>query len=110
MALLINQIRFYHYISGVLIHQQADPLCGRCKAYINTTLALREGLECFSTGQDNEINSLPAEIVQLFAEARKGIASVHLPERAEGQKKAGKCKMPQGVCFIKLSKAILEKS
>ncbi len=76
---------------------------------MNTAVALREGIASLSDGRDNDLASLPAETAHLLKEASEGIATVRLPENAEGQKKAGKCKMPQGVCFIKLSKAILEK-
>ena len=32
MTNLTSRIRFYHYMSGVLINQKGDYLCGKCKA------------------------------------------------------------------------------
>jgi len=109
MSRLINQIRFYHYIAGVLTVQQADPLCGICKAYANTISAMREGFTELEKNHADTFGLLPADVVLLFEEARRSIMALRMPEGAEGQKKAGKCQMPEGVCFIKSSKAMLSK-
>lgn len=105
MQLLSDRIRFYHFIAGVLENQANDPLCGQCKAFANTARAMREELaELDYAGTV----TLPPEVITLLEQAGTVINSIQAPENAEGQKKAGKCKMPKGVCFVKSSKAILK--
>jgi hypothetical protein len=104
MADIINKVRFYHFISGVLGQQQADPYCSKCKAFASTAAAMKEGL----AGLENiSAQMAPEEALGLIEKARERIRMVSLPADAIGQKKAGNCKMPEGVCFVKLSKAIL---
>lgn len=103
MEQLVNRIRFFHFISGVLVSQQADPVCGRCKAFANTVRWTREGISGM------EAVGLPGEIPGLLSEAQRRMEDIAVPEDAVGQKRAGNCRMPQGVCFIKIPKSILEK-
>jgi hypothetical protein len=109
MTELINKIRYYHFISGVLGRQQADPLCGKCKAFANTAASMKDGIaELESCGVGNML-SLSTELLALFEEARDTMELIEHPWDALGQKKAGNCGMPEGVCFIKLPKSILDK-
>ena len=108
MHQFINQIRFYHYISAVIINQQADPLCSECKAYVNTVSTMREGLAMAKSNHEKEFSSLTSEILHLYNEALSRITSIKTSEDASAQKKAGNCTMPKGVCFIKSSKKLLE--
>jgi hypothetical protein len=105
MQQLIDQIRFYHYISGVLENQANDPICSKCKAYTNTGIAIKEGLEELK-GSKNK--SIPHEVIRMLEHAETVINSIQTPENTEGQKKAGNCKMPKGVCFVKSSTALLK--
>jgi len=109
MAELINKIRYYHFISGVLVHQQADPLCCKCKAFANTAERMKEGVSELESVHGEKIQVLPSDLLSLLEEARDRIGRIKPPADAVGQKKAGNCKMPEGVCFIKLPKAILDK-
>ena len=106
---LSNRIRFYHYASGVLITQTEDPLCSKCKALTNTTRAVREGFREFEQKHTGELLDIDDELRLVLAKTSRNLAELISPENAQGQKKAGKCKMPEGVCFIKSSKAILDK-
>ena len=105
MQQLIDRIRFYHYISGVITNQCNDPLCSRCTPYANTIRAMKEGLEEL---RGNEPGSLPPEIMKLLEQAEAAINSIEKPEDTEGQKKAGNCKLPKGTCLVKSSKALLK--
>lgn len=109
MPHLANQIRFYHYISGVLAGQKLDPICSMCKAYTNTVSALREGLAGLPAAHPGTSGPLSGELWPLLEDARSQIAAVRTLDGAVGQKKAGNCKMPEGVCFVKSSKAILDR-
>ncbi len=100
-----NTIRFYHYISAVLVNQQLDPLCCQCKPFTNTVARMRDAV----AGQLYDRGKLPDEMAALLDAARNRIDSIHASEDAIGQKTAGNCKMPEGVCLVKASKAILTK-
>jgi len=103
---LSNHIRYYHYVSGVLSKQKSDPLCGDCKAFANTVRAVRESIDAFERGYSAELSE---ESTLRLSEIKKLLSEFNLPADAIGQKKAGNCKMPEGVCFVKVSKSIIEK-
>jgi hypothetical protein len=107
MSHMVNRIRFYHFISGVLAVQQKDPLCGACKAFANTVSAVSESLSVPEGEHHGESAALSPDVAKLLEEARDRLAMISVPKDAVGQKKAGNCKMPEGVCFVKSSKAIL---
>ncbi|MEW5746466.1 MAG: hypothetical protein AB1805_13630 [Nitrospirota bacterium] len=109
MSELINRIRYVHYMARMLEGQQDDPLCGKCKALVNTVIRVEEGLAELESSRAGEIKALPGDLRHLLAEARSRIAVMKRPENAVGQKKAGNCAMPEGVCFIKISKAVVDK-
>lgn len=98
---------------GVLRNQQADPFCRSCNSFVNTLTAAIENLVKLKTLHHDEIRNLPGELSRLFADAKSGIATLiatlKQPENPVGQKKAGNCKLPEGVCFTKSSLAILQK-
>jgi hypothetical protein len=106
---MINKIRFYNFISGVLYQQQTDPLCRDCKAFENTVASIKEGLSELEDLLAGKTESVPPEIRALTDEARIRLEGLRIPVGAEGQKKAGRCGMPEGVCFIKLPKAIFDR-
>ncbi len=101
----IDRIRFYHYVSGVLSTQSDDPLCSTCKAFENTVRLMQKELEALDYARTV---TLPPEVIALLEKASTVISSIQVPEDAEGQKKAGNCKMPKGLCFVKSSSAILK--
>jgi len=88
---------------------QTDPLCCRCKAYVNTVKALGDGLVGLEKEHSIEFASLSGEIRGIFEEACRRIAVMPIPENSLGQKKAGNCGMPEGICFIKTSKAMWDR-
>jgi hypothetical protein len=106
---IMNQARGYAYLFGMLKNQQKDAFCRSCNSFLNTLAAARENLQKFEAQHAGEIRSFPEEFSQLFADARSGIAAMKPPENPLGQKKAGNCKLPEGVCFTKSSLAILQK-
>jgi hypothetical protein len=104
-----NRVRAYHYLAGVLANQQKDVFCGRCSAWNNSLNNIRESFKEFETEQGAGVSGFPAEVSALLADARSRLALLaNYPDPA-GQKKAGNCKLPEGVCFVKASKALLEK-
>lgn len=109
MEQLINRIRFFHFISGVLVSQQADPVCGHCKAFANTVRWTVEGISNLQAGEASEKGRVPQEILLLLSEAGRKTADISVADDAVGQKKAGNCMMPKGLCFVKIPKSIMEK-
>ncbi len=105
---LVNHIRFYHFISAVLENQQADSLCKECKAFVNSVKAIRKGLNTIKHQHNDTLETLPKETFYLYEEALSRIGLLKTSDKAEGQKSAGNCTMPKGVCFAKSSKGILK--
>lgn len=106
---IMNQARGYAYLLGVMKNQQADAFCCSCNSFMNTLAAARENLVTFEAQHAEEIKNLPEEFLRLFTDAKSGIAQIRPPENPVRQKKAGNCKMPEGVCFTKSAIAILQK-
>jgi hypothetical protein len=106
--MLVTNVRGYHYLSGVLMNQERDPFCHRCKAFVNTATAARQGLSDFERDEGAGIQGLPAELQRMIADAKTALAGIILPDNAVGQKKAGNCKLPEGVCFVKSARALLQ--
>lgn len=106
---LMNTIRAYSFAAGVFENQQQDPFCGNCKAFVNSVLAARQNLSQLRSGQADALRSLPEKLQHLAPDAQKRLDGIALPENVPGQKKAGNCLLPQGVCFVKASLALLEK-
>ncbi len=109
MSKLSNEIRFFHYISGLLDRQQSDPLCGHCKAFANTVLRIKDDMLELESVLAEDKEALSDDLSLLLQEARKRLRAIKVPEGAIGQKKAGKCRMPEGICFVKYSKALRDR-
>jgi hypothetical protein len=106
---LLNQVRGHHFLLGVFTSRQADPYCGVCSAFANTIKAARENLAALETENADRLRSLSPEFSAMMAETRSGLAAMPSPANPSGQKKAGNCKLPEGVCFIKASFALVQK-
>ena len=104
-----NKVRTYAFLARVFEGQQRDPFCSVCKARVNSVIKARESLAGFEREHAVELQELPAEFRLMLAEAKNILAGLVLPEGAAGQKKAGNCKLPEGVCFVKASLSLLEK-
>jgi len=105
----VSNVRGYSYLSGVLLSQKKDPLCSKCKALANTIATAKENIAKFEREHKFEMQGLPAEFQCRFAEGKAALADISMPEGAVGQKKAGRCNLPEGVCFVKSALALLHK-
>ena len=105
----VNQVRAYHFLLGVLRSQQYDPFCKGCSALFNTINAVRDGLMKFEGERAADGKNPHEGIARLFADAKAGLSALELPHNPAGQKKAGNCKLPEGVCFVKSSLALIQK-
>jgi hypothetical protein len=104
----ISEIRYCHFMAGVLARQQHDPLCGKCKALANSVRALREGVTELEQRRVTEISSLPKEQAWLLTLTKQVLAGLNPYPDAVGQKKAGNCRLAEGICFVKSSKAFIK--
>jgi hypothetical protein len=105
---LLNQVRGYHFMLGVFRNQQKDPYCIACSAFANTLKAAREDLAKLEAEQGEALKALSPEFGRMMVEVRTGLSTLQGPADPSGQKKAGNCKLPQGVCFIKASFALIQ--
>ncbi len=106
---IINQLRAFHFLSGVLKNQQLDPICGRCLAFekvLETTMD--NFIKCESDCRSKR-EHLSKELSDLFRRVYDQLASIQHPDGSIGQKKAGNCKLPEGICFTKSAVALHEK-
>ena len=103
-----NQVRGHHFMLGLFRNQQKDPYCSPCSAFANTLKAARENLAKLEAEQGEALKALSPEFGRMIAEARTGLSILQGPADPCGQKKAGNCKLPQGVCFIKASFALVQ--
>ncbi len=104
-----NRIRYYHFMAGVLSNQGEDHICRVCRAFENSTRSIRESLDEFERTADPDLNNISSDLKKLLDETRLRLAGIKTPVDAQGQKKAGRCRMPEGVCFVKTSKAIIDR-
>ena len=105
---LSNQVRGHHFLLGVFRNQQNDPYCSACSAFANTLKAARENLAGLEAEHGDALKALSPAFGRMLAETRTGLSLHQGPTDPTGQKKAGNCKLPQGVCFIKASFALVQ--
>jgi hypothetical protein len=106
---ILTRVRGFAYICGVLRSQESDQFCSSCNAFVNTLSAVRDSLAELETRNGSELKNLPAGFSLLYFNAKSGLAAIKQPENPQGQKKAGNCRLPEGVCFVKSAKALLQK-
>ncbi|MDA8098012.1 MAG: hypothetical protein M0042_00135 [Nitrospiraceae bacterium] len=105
---IMNRARGFAHLYGVLRGQQADPYCRGCNGFASTLNAARESLDAFRREQAGPLADLPLEFGRLLDEARAGLAAMPAPGQTVGQKKAGKCQLPEGRCFCKSALAFVQ--
>jgi hypothetical protein len=105
---LLNQVRGYHFMLRVFRNQQKDPYCIACSAFANTLKAARENLAKLEAEHGEALKVLSPEFGRMMAETRTGLSILQGPADPSGQKKAGNCKLPQGICFIKASFTLVQ--
>ena len=105
---IVSQVRGYHFMLGVFRNQQADPYCSVCSAFANTLRAAKESFAKLEAEHADALGALPHPFAGMLVETRAGMSTLSGPVEPTGQKKAGNCKLPQGVCFIKAPFSILQ--
>jgi hypothetical protein len=103
----MNQTRGYAYVAGVLRGQTTDPFCRSCSSYATILGALKEEIARFDARM-NPAQSGP-DTSRPLSETKAAVAALQAPPSPLKQKQAGNCKLPEGVCLVKHSFAILQK-
>src|SRR5271169_3336502 len=101
-------LRGFHFAVGTMVNQENDPLCANCVAFAKTAQAIIDGFIEFESAHAAEKRKLPEEFAFLFDDVCDKLALIELPEEPVRQKKAGNCKLPEGVCFCKSALALLQ--
>ena len=83
---LLNQVRAYHYLAGVLTNQQRDLFCHRCSAWNNTLNNTREALIQFEAEHAAELRTLSPEAAARLTETRSRLAGLVNAANPAGQK------------------------
>lgn len=98
-ARYIRALRSLSFLLGVLSNQKADPLCPNCISYASMVkLAKEAGPVLKEVFQSYDV---PEKLKGLYENTLKGLEEVQVPDYPLAQKKAGNCKLPEGVCFSK---------
>jgi hypothetical protein len=103
----VNSLRGISFVFNVLLSQQYDPFCSKCLSFVKSAETAREKFLVVEKSVNKE--NLPEELKKLFSDIYPAISALELPENPAGQKKAGNCKLPEGVCFPKSALAVYEK-
>ncbi len=106
---LLNRVRGHFFLLGILRNQQTDPFCGSCSAFANTLRKVREDFACLEAAHGEDLRVIAPQFLPLLAETRSGLMGLQPPAEPSGQKKAGKCRLPEGTCLIKSSAALYQK-
>jgi hypothetical protein len=105
----LSQVRGYAYVAGVLRGQTADPFCRSCNSYATILGALKDEIAT----SESRVSSAPAgqdaDASRLLAQTKATVAALQSPASPLKQKQAGNCKLPEGVCLVKHSFAVLQK-
>lgn len=106
---MLTELRYYHFIAGVLANQQHDPFCSICKAFTNSAQQIREDVKKFMMTNSAELTDIQEQDAVMLADIKMKLADLHPVSDAVGQKKAGNCLLPQGVCFVKTAKGLIDR-
>jgi len=106
----MTRLRGFHFGVGTMVNQENDPLCSSCVAFAKTAQAIIDGFIEFESEHASEKKKFPEEFSMLFDDVCDKLALIEQPEEPIRQKKAGNCKLPEGVCYCKSVLALVQNS
>jgi len=95
MAEFINEIRYFHFISGVLVHQQADPLCSKCKAFANTAERMKEAISELESVHGEKMHTLSPDLLSMLEDARDRMERIRPPVDAVDRRRPATAECPK---------------
>ncbi|MDA8169852.1 MAG: hypothetical protein M0Z59_09200 [Nitrospiraceae bacterium] len=103
----VNALRALNLVCGVLESQRSDPLCAVCAGFFKTASFAREKFSSISKRPE----AISGEMKTMTGRIESILSSLSADEgQGIKQKKAGACRMPEGVCLTKSAIALFEKA
>ncbi|MFN3567312.1 MAG: hypothetical protein ACK4UR_00175, partial [Caldimicrobium sp.] len=103
---IINQVRAFYFMAGILKHQEEDPRCAVCKSRKKVAEDLREEFERFK--QEVSLEEIPELFRGKVEKIQSILDSIKLPAEPIPQRKVGACHFPDEECLIKEAYEIVE--
>ncbi|MFN4196981.1 MAG: hypothetical protein ACK4FM_03125 [Caldimicrobium sp.] len=104
---IINRVRVFYFLTGILKHQEEDPRCAVCKSRKKVAEEVREEFERFK--QEVSWMEIPVLFIKSKVEKIQSlIDSLKLPAEPIPQRKVGACHFPKEKCLIKEAYEIFE--
>ncbi|GEM_PF-1194475 len=97
--LIINKIRAFYFMAGVLKLQQTDPRCSVCKSRKEVAEELIEEFNEFKEITDFE--AVPEIFKNKLKDIEDILSQIKLPEKPIPQRKVGDCHFPDKECLVK---------
>lgn len=104
--LIINKVRAFFFMSGLLKLQQDDPRCSVCKSRKEVAEELLERIRELKESADLEL--VPEIFKKKFQDVEDILSKIKLPEKPIPQRKVGGCHFPDKECLIKECYEIFE--
>lgn len=106
---LLNQLRSFNFVLGLLLNQQNDPLCCKCLSFAKNTETVKKKFMEFEKSCYSEKGNLSDKFHGQFTKLYELIGSIIEPDNPVGQRKSGNCKFPESICIVKESVALYER-
>jgi len=84
---LMNQVRGYKYLLGVLKSQQTDPYCSACSAFANTLKTARENFAKLEAEQADALKALEPGFGMMLVDTQEGLSTLLGPADPSGTEK-----------------------
>lgn len=84
---LINKLRGFHFVLGVLDNQQKDLFCRNCLSFAKTLESTAGTFMNFKKSCTGEGRDLPTPFCELLADAQHKLEAINVPANPKGQKK-----------------------
>jgi len=103
----INSLRGISYVFSILSYLQDEPVCKRCKSFLDVLDSAREKFVDIEKDV-NKNRDMPQEIRKMLMIIYGVLADLKISDNPVRQKDAGNCGLPSGFCFAKSAVAFYE--
>jgi hypothetical protein len=97
--IIINKIRAFYFMSGLLKLQQTDPRCSVCKSRKEIAEELIERFKKFK--EYTNFDPIPEIFKNKLKDIEDILSQLKLPEKPIPQRKEGNCHFPDKKCLVK---------
>lgn len=104
--LLINKVRAFYFMSGLLKLQGTDPRCSVCKSRKEVAEEIIEDFQRFKA--EVKLEEIPEIFRSKFEAVDEILSALKLPEKPIPQRKEGGCHFPDKTCLVKECEEIFE--